>query len=122
VIGERLPEAVENRGRRGPVLQLHESRRGIVLGGGPDRRRRRALRDAQEVARRGAVVLGLVRLLGLLVDRRGEVVDERPPAWIVGGRQLEDLGVRGLRGLVVGELERRVRNDRPRRASHCRVG
>ena len=116
VLGERRAEAVEHgRGCR-PVLELHQRGGRVVLGGRPNRRRRRALRDSQEMAGGGAVILRLVGLLGLLVDRRRQIVDERLPRFILGRRYLEHLEVRGLGGLVIGELERRVRDDGPRRA------
>ena len=122
MLGKRCAKRVENFGGRRPVLQLHQRRGRVVLGGRPNRRRRRAFRDAQEVARRGAIVLRLVRLLGLLVDRRREVVDERLPPFVLGRRQRQHLGVRGLGRLIVAELERRMRDDRPRRAAQRGLG
>ena len=85
--GNAARNAVEHLGGRRPILELHERRRRVVLRGRANRRRRRALRDAQEVTRGRAIVLRLVGLLGLLVDRRREVVDERLPPLVLGRRQ-----------------------------------
>ena len=122
VIGKRRAEPVEDRGGRRPILKLHERRRRVVLRGRPDRRRRRAFRDPQEVARRGTIVLRLVGLLGLLVDRRREIVDERLPPCVLGRRQRQHLGVRGLGRAIVAELGRRMRDDGPRRAPQRGLG
>src|SRR6185503_631285 len=122
VVGERCAELVEDRGGGRPILELHERGRRVVLGVRPNRRRWRALRDPQEVAGRGTIVLRRVGLLGLLVDRRREVVDERLPLGILGGREREYLGVRGLGGQIIAELDRRVRDDGPRGAPQRGVG
>src|SRR6185503_20437828 len=105
-----------------PILELHERGRRVVLGVRPDRRRRRTLRDPQEVACRGAIVLRFVGLLGLFVDRRREIVDEGLPLRIVGGRQRQHLGIGGLGRLIVAELDRRMRDDGPCRAPQRGVG
>ena len=69
-------ERVEHGGRRGPVFQPDQRSTRVVLRAGADLRRRRDRLDAQEVIGRGAIVRRLVRALALLVDRRGEVLDQ----------------------------------------------
>ena len=83
--------------------------------------RRRCRANPQEVVGGRAIVLRLVCELTLLVDRGGEVVDERGARLVAFRRDRQHLGV-GVLGLrVLGELERAVRNDNPRGTPDGRV-
>src|SRR5881628_2647998 len=122
VLGVVAAKRIEHaRGRR-PVLQPYQRGARVVLGRRTDGGRRRRRPNSQEVVGGRAIVLRCVGGLTLLVDRGGEVVDERGARLVALRRDREDLGV-GLFGVrILGQLERAVRHDDPRGAPDGRRG
>ncbi len=121
MLREGAAKRFEHARRRRPVLQPDQRGARVVLGRRTDGGGRRCRANPQEVVGGRAIVLRLVCELTLLVDRGGEVVDERGARLVALRRDRQHLGV-GVLGLrVLGELERAVRNDNPRGAPDGRL-
>ncbi len=104
---------LEHRSRALPVAHLDQRRTRIVFGRSADRRRRRRLAYAQEVAHGDVELARSACLLALFVDRRSDALDDFAVLRIGRGHEPDQARVRGLGRREIREIEVRMSNDRP---------
>ena len=112
-------EFLEYARRHHPVLHFDQRRGGVVLGRCAYRRCRRKRLDSQEMCRCLPIVFEQVCLFALFVNRRSEAVDNGRSCFVILGCQRQHIGIGMLGVRVLGEINRRIGDHGPGRASQA---
>ncbi len=118
VSGKGVAESHQYGGCHVPILELDQGCGAIVFGVGSDCRGWRHATHPQKMIGSNPVLLGGVGQLTLLVNRRGQVVDQAIACLVAFRQQGQYLQVGAFGLSVVLELIRRMGGNQPGRAQH----